>query len=167
MYRHAGIDESEFNAVCDCELEIGRRRQRYLGSAPPWWRCNAFGFALDDASVRRAAVEGVPETVIAAIYLLHERSVGEIAAKLRPDELEHVIGLVGRCPSCYPPGALDDLKSRRAAPVTPLTGTLNSEADLIGVLAHDLDRNQRDLGDLLAGIPAVGEDPLDEREDAS
>ena len=38
---------------------------------------------------------------------------------------------------------------------------VNSEADLIGVLAHDLDRNQRGFGDLLAGIPAVGEDPLD------
>ena len=43
---------------------------------------NAFGFVLDDASLRRAAVEGVPETVIAAIYLLHERGVGEVAAKL-------------------------------------------------------------------------------------
>ena len=33
VIRHAGIDESVFNAVCDCELaEIGRRRQRYLGS---------------------------------------------------------------------------------------------------------------------------------------
>ena len=29
--------------------------------------------------------------VIAAIYLLHEQSVGEVAAKLRPDELGHVI----------------------------------------------------------------------------
>ena len=42
-----------------------------------------------------------------------------------------------------------------------------SEADLIGVLAHDLDRDQRGFGDLLNGIPAVGEDPLDEREDAA
>jgi hypothetical protein len=42
----------------------------------------------------------------------------------------------------------------------------NSEADLIGVLAHDLDRDQRGLGELVAGISAVGEDPLDEREDA-
>ena len=78
-----------------------------MGSAPPWWRCNAFGFALDDASVRRAAVEGVPETVIAAIYLLHERSVEDVASKLTPSELGHVIRLVGRCPSCYPPGTLD------------------------------------------------------------
>ena len=74
---------------------------------------NAFGFVLDDASVRRAAVEGVSQNVIAAIYLLHERSVGEVAAKLRPDELEHVIRLVGRCPSCYPLGTLDALKSKK------------------------------------------------------
>ena len=44
---------------------------------------------------------------------------------------------------------------------------VNSESDLIGILAHDLDRDQRGLGDLLTGIPAVGEDPLDEREDAA
>jgi hypothetical protein len=68
------------------------------------------------AGMRRAAVEVVPETVIAAIYLLHERSVGEVAAKLRPDELEHVIRLVGRCPSCYPPGTLEALKIRSPAP---------------------------------------------------
>jgi hypothetical protein len=74
---------------------------------------NAFRIVLDSASVRRAAVEDVSETVIAAIYLLHERSVDEIVAKLRPGELEQVIKLVGRCPSCYPPGTLDALKGRR------------------------------------------------------
>ena len=73
---------------------------------------NAFGVILDDASVRRAAVEGVPETVIAAIYLLHENSVNDIASKLTPHELLHVIRLVGRCPSYYPPGTLDALKQR-------------------------------------------------------
>ena len=36
--------------------------------------------------------------------------------------------------------------------------------DLIGILAHDLDRDQRGLRDLLIGIPAVGEDRLDEGE---
>ena len=77
---------------------------------------NAFGVVLDNASVRRAALEGVPESVIAAIYLLHERSVDEIAAKLRPDELGHVIRLVSRCPSCYPPGTLEALKIRSPAP---------------------------------------------------
>jgi hypothetical protein len=76
---------------------------------------NAFGVVLDSASVRRAAVEGVPETVIAAVRLLHKKSVDEVASKLRPDELGHVIRLVGRCPSCYPPGTLDALKARSHA----------------------------------------------------
>jgi hypothetical protein len=66
--------------------------------------------------VRWAAAEGVHETIIAAVLLLHERSVEEIASKLRPGELEHAIKLVGRCPSCYPPGTLDALKGRRHAP---------------------------------------------------
>ena len=87
------------------------------------------GFVLDDASVRRAAVEGVPETVIAAIYLLHERSVGEVVSKLTPDELGHVIRLVGRCPSCYPPGTLDALKSKRMASLTPTAASLLPSAD--------------------------------------
>ena len=77
---------------------------------------NAFRIILDSASVRRAAVEDVSETVIAAIYLLHERSVADIVVKLRPGELEHVIRLVGRCPSCYPPGTLDALNGWSQAP---------------------------------------------------
>jgi len=36
-----------------------------------------------------------------------------------------------------------------------------SEADLVGIFAHDFDGNQRGLGDLLTGIPAVSDDPLD------
>ena len=51
---------------------------------------NAFGVVLDSASLRRATIEGVSETVIAAIYFLHERSVDEIVTKLRPSELEGV-----------------------------------------------------------------------------
>ena len=74
---------------------------------------NAFGLVLDSASVRRAAVEGVPETVIGTIYLLHENSVDDISSKLTPHELGHVIRLVGRCPGCYPPGTLAALKSVR------------------------------------------------------
>ena len=44
---------------------------------------------------------------------------------------------------------------------------VNSKPNLIRVLTHDLDRDQCGLSDLLAGISAVGEDPLDEREDAA
>ena len=97
---------------------------------------NAFGFVLDDTSVRRAAVEGVSQNVIAAIYLLHERSVGEVAAKLRPDELEHVIRLVGRCPSCYPAGTLDALKSKRVASPTHVVGSTPPSAGAKDELAH-------------------------------
>ena len=56
------------------------------------------------------------ETVIAAIYLLRERGIADIVAKLRPGELEQVIRLVGRCPSCYPPGTLDALNGWSKAP---------------------------------------------------
>ena len=69
-------------------------------------------FELHSELVRWAAAEGVSETVIAAVLLLHEGSVDEITSKIRPDELERVIKLVGRCPSSYPPGALDALKAR-------------------------------------------------------
>jgi len=64
---------------------------------------------------------------------------------------------------CQPPIAPDP----REEPLDDPAPRVNSEANLTGVLAHDLDRDQRGLGDLLAGIPAVGEDPLDEREDAA
>jgi hypothetical protein len=66
---------------------------------------NAYGTTLDDHSLRWAAAEGVPESVIAAICLLDEKSVDEIVARLSPAQLEQVIKIVGRSPSCYPPGA--------------------------------------------------------------
>jgi hypothetical protein len=64
--------------------------------------------------VRWAAAEGVSETVIAAVLLLHERSVEQIVADLSALELEKVIKLVGRSPGVYPLGTLDALKHRRA-----------------------------------------------------
>ena len=71
---------------------------------------------LDDASLRWAAAESVPETVIAAICLLETRSVDEIVARLTPAELEQVIKIVGRSPRGYPPGAYDALKEHRRTP---------------------------------------------------
>ena len=75
---------------------------------------NCFDILLDPDDVRWAAAEGVSETVIAAILLLHEERVDEIVPKLGAAELEQVIKLVGRSPSVYPPGTLDALKQRRA-----------------------------------------------------
>jgi hypothetical protein len=60
---------------------------------------NRFGFDLYPKEVRWAAAEGVSEDVIAAVLLLHERSV----------ELEKVIELVGRSPRLYPRGILEAL----------------------------------------------------------
>ena len=77
---------------------------------------NPYGITLDDASLRWAAAEGVPELVIAAICLLDEKSVDEIVAKLSPVELEQVIKIVGRSPRGYPPGAYDALKEHRRTP---------------------------------------------------
>jgi hypothetical protein len=79
-----------------------------------------YGIALDDASLRWAAAEGVSETVIAAVLLLHERSVDEIARSLSAADLEQVIVLVGRSPRVYPPGTLEALKSKRNASPTPM-----------------------------------------------
>ena len=74
---------------------------------------NPYGITLDEASLRWAAAEDVPEVVIAAICLLPERSVDEIVAKLSPVELEQVIKIVGRSPRGYPSGALEALKGKR------------------------------------------------------
>jgi hypothetical protein len=41
---------------------------------------NRFGIELDQASLRWAAAEGVSETVVAAVLLLHERSVDGIGS---------------------------------------------------------------------------------------
>ena len=62
------------------------------------------------------------------------------------------------------------------APVAPDPGEeplddpapwLDGKADLIRVLAHDLNRDEGSLGDLLSRISAVSEDPLDEWEDSA
>ena len=68
---------------------------------------NLFGIALDQAGLRWAAAEGVTETAIATVSLLHERSVEEVAGKLTTAEIADVTRLVSRCPSCYPPGAYE------------------------------------------------------------
>jgi hypothetical protein len=67
--------------------------------------------------------------------------------------------------------ASKSLASRRLRPIQAKnrlddpTPRVDGEADLIGVLAHDFDGDQRCRGALFPGISAVGEDALDERED--
>ena len=102
------------------------RRQGMLGAMG-----NPYGITLDEASLRWAAAEGVPESVIAAICLLDEKSVDEIVARLTPVELEQVIKIVGRSPRGYAPGAYDALKGKRnlASPQPP-TERLSPKAAL-------------------------------------
>jgi hypothetical protein len=80
---------------------------------------NRFGVDLHPDSVHWAANEHVSETVIAAVLLLHERSVEEIVPQLSPAELEKVIELVGRSPRLYPPGILEALHLQRSLLASP------------------------------------------------
>jgi hypothetical protein len=78
-----------------------------------------FGVELHPKDVRWAAAERVSQDVIAAVLLLHERSVDEIAPQLSAAELEQTIVLVGRSPRLYARGTLEALESRRATPQAP------------------------------------------------
>src|SRR5262245_5300980 len=102
---------------------------------------NSYGITVDEASIRWAAAEGVSETIITAVLLLHERSVDEIAAKLRPDELAHVVRFVSRCPTCYPPGTLAALRSLTPTPQPPRTSVSTDQAPSQQV-AHTSPENQ-------------------------
>jgi hypothetical protein len=99
---------------------------------------NRFDILLHPDDVRWAAAEGVSETVIAAVLLLHGRSVKEIAAELSAAELEQVIKLVGRSPRIYPPGTLDALKQRRAlvSPVPPQRSGESTRSDVAAGKQH-------------------------------
>jgi hypothetical protein len=80
---------------------------------------NRFGVELHPKDVRWAVAEGVSQDVIAAVLLLHERSVDEIAPQLSARELEQTIVLVGRSPRLYARGTLEALESKRATPRPP------------------------------------------------
>ena len=106
-----------------------------------------------------AAAEGVSETVIAAVLLLHERSVDELAAKLRPDELGHVIRLVSRCPSCYPPGTLEALKVRSPSPSPEPVASISTDRPPAGIEPDAEDRRraqERRLAGLRVRAPQTG-----------
>jgi hypothetical protein len=77
---------------------------------------NRFGVELHPKDVRWAAAEGVSQDVIAAVLLLHERSVDDIAPQLSAAELERTIVLVGRSPRLYARGTLEALENKRATP---------------------------------------------------
>ena len=99
---------------------------------------NCFDILLHPDDVRWAAAEGVSEDVIAAVLLVHKRSVDEIVPELRAAELEQVIKLVGRSPSVYPPGTLEALKQRRAlvSPEPPQRSGESTRSDVAAGKQH-------------------------------
>ena len=85
---------------------------------------NCFGVLASSRRYPLGRCQRVSETVIAAVLLLHERSVDDIAPQLNATELEQVITLVGRSPRLYAPGTLGALKQRRSLPApTPSVGS--------------------------------------------
>jgi hypothetical protein len=105
-----------------------------------------YGVDLHPDSVRWAANERVSEDVIAAVLLLHERSVDEIAPKLSPAELEQVIVLVGRSPRLYARGLLEALEQRRRvlAPTPSVASTMAAKqgAGAPEIAGHSLGRDK-------------------------
>jgi hypothetical protein len=117
---------------------------------------NRFGVLLYRDDVRWAAAEGVSETIIAAVLLLHERSVEQIVAELSALELEQVIKLVGRSPRVYPPGTLDALKQRRALvlPEPPRRSSESTRSEVAAEKRHAGTRGADPRGQPSRGQPA-------------
>jgi hypothetical protein len=131
---------------------------------------NAFGVVLDSASLRWAAAEGVPETVIAAVLLLEHGSIDEIVAKLGPGELEQVIKLVGRSPRCHPPGTLDALKGRMPAPssepVSSISASRVNSRRPAGRIKPDAEHMRQAQEHRLAGLRVPARQTVSEHERA-
>ena len=75
---------------------------------------NRYGITLDSEWIEWATKEKASETVAAAVLLICDRPVHEVAAKLTPGEFERVVDIVRRSPDHFPSGTLAALKSRGA-----------------------------------------------------
>ncbi len=87
VIRHAGIDESEFKAVCDDEIaEIERRRQRYLGSRKHVDVSGRTAIVIDDGiatgATTRAALRATrmrkPKRLVLAVPVAPTESLSEL-----------------------------------------------------------------------------------------
>jgi len=90
VIRHAGIDESEFNTVRDGELaEIGRRRQRYLGSCQLADLSGHTAIVIDDGiatgATARAALRATrmrnPERLVLAVPVAPTDTINELRSQ--------------------------------------------------------------------------------------
>jgi putative phosphoribosyl transferase len=83
----AGVDETDFKAVCDAELaEIERRRKRYLGGRPPIDVAGRIAIVIDDGvatgATTRAALRATrarkPKKLILAVPVAPTESLAEM-----------------------------------------------------------------------------------------
>ncbi len=90
VIRLAGIDESEFKAICDSELaEIDRRRQRYLGSRQRADISGHTAIVIDDGiatgATTRAALRATrmrnPERLVLAVPVAPTSAVAELRSE--------------------------------------------------------------------------------------
>ena len=90
VIRLAGIDESEFKAICDSELaEIDRRRQRYLGSRQRADISGHTAIVIDDGiatgATTRAALRATrmrnPEKLVLAVPVAPTSAVAELRSE--------------------------------------------------------------------------------------
>ena len=81
---------------------------------------NRFGVELHPKDVRWAAAEGVSQDVIAAVLLLHERSVDEIAPQLSAPNLSRRSCSLAARPAFTRRGTLEALESKRATRTAPV-----------------------------------------------
>ena len=87
VIRDAGVDEAEFNHICDRELaEIESRRRRYLGDRPPLDVKDRVTIVIDDGiatgSTMRAALRATrmraPTALVLAVPVASTESLAEV-----------------------------------------------------------------------------------------
>jgi predicted phosphoribosyltransferase len=90
VIRHAGINESEFKAICDHELaEIGRRRQRYSGGRQLADVSGHTAIVIDDGiatgATTRAALRAIrirnPKRLVLAVPVAPADTVNELRSE--------------------------------------------------------------------------------------
>jgi predicted phosphoribosyltransferase len=91
VIRMAGVDESEFKAVCDAELaEIERRRARYLGDRDRVAVAGRTAIVIDDGvatgATTRAALQAVrtrnPKGLVLAVPVAPTESLGVLSREV-------------------------------------------------------------------------------------
>jgi putative phosphoribosyl transferase len=110
VIKRAGIDEAEFNAICDCELaEIERRRQCYLGGCQLADVTGHTAIVIDDGiatgATIRAALRAVrvrnPKRLVLAAPVAPADTINELRREADDIICLQDLGFFGAIGSCY------------------------------------------------------------------